>query len=185
MRITIEEKRFGDKLIFSAVVFDIRKGMRTALLGPSGRGKTTLLRIAAGLDDDFIGRVDDRPEMPGILFQEDRLSERVSVLSNLMAVTDDRQKALEALGKVGLEGEGGHYIPELSGGMRRRVAIARLLLLPSDSVFLDEPFQGLDGESKKIAASALLEYSQGKTMLFITHDEEDVSLLGAESVIRL
>ena len=105
MRITIEEKRFGDKLIFSSVVFDIRKGMRTALrtalLGPSGRGKTTLLRIAAGLDDDFIGRVDDRPEMPGILFQEDRLSERVSVLSNLMAVTDDRQKALEALGKVG------------------------------------------------------------------------------------
>ena len=98
MRITIEEKRFGDKLIFSSVVFDIRKGMRTALLGPSGRGKTTLLRIAAGLDDDFIGRVDDRPEMPGILFQEDRLSERVSVLSNLMAVTDDRQKALEALG---------------------------------------------------------------------------------------
>ena len=76
-------------------------------------------------------------------------------------------------------------IPELSGGMRRRVAIARLLLLPSDSVFLDEPFQGLDGESKKIAASALLEYSQGKTMLFITHDEEDVSLLGAERVIRL
>ena len=175
-------KRFGVHTLFRGL--ELRVEGPAVLWAPSGWGKTTLLRILMGLERPDAGSVTGVGRVAAV-FQEDRLSERVSVLSNLMAVTDDRQKALEALEKVGLEGEGGHYIPELSGGMRRRVAIARLLLLPSDSVFLDEPFQGLDGESKKIAASALLEYSQGKTMLFITHDEEDVSLLGAESVIRL
>ena len=185
MRILINEKRFGDKIIFRDSLFTIEEGKRTALLGPSGRGKTTLMRIACGLDKDFSGSAEPLPKRPGILFQEDRLSERITVLSNLMAVTDSREAALDALEKVGLKGEEGHYIHELSGGMKRRCAIARLLLFPSDSVFLDEPFQGLDEESKALSASALLSYASSKTLLFITHDEDDIGLLKADAVIRL
>ena len=97
MRAFIEEKRFGSKLLFSNSCFDVPALSRTAILGPSGCGKTTLMRILSGLDHDFAGRIDDGPVNPIVLFQEDRLSERISVLSNLLAVTDDKEKAREIL----------------------------------------------------------------------------------------
>lgn len=185
MKAVINNKAFGDKTIFNNRVFHIPDGMTTAILGPSGRGKTTLLRILSGLDKDYDGCIEGSPEAPAILFQEDRLLERLTVLSNLMAVTNDRNKALEALKSIGLSGEEGHYIHELSGGMRRRVAISRLLLFPGDAVFLDEPFRGLDDESAAVCASVIKQYAEGKTLLFITHNEHDLELLSPDKTIAL
>ena len=185
MRIAIKEKRFGDKLIFSDVSFDFPCHKRTAILAPSGKGKTTLMRMLSGLDDDFTGTIDDPPELPVVLFQEDRLSEGISALSNLIAVTDDREGALLMLKEVGLEGEEHTLTSSLSGGMKRRLAIARVLLLDSDALFLDEPFSGLDGGTKKTISSLILRKAQDKTIIFITHSEEELELLAADCIVRL
>ena len=185
MKAVINNKAFGDKTIFNNCVFHIPDGMTTAVLGPSGKGKTTLLRILSGLDKDYDGCIEGLPEAPAILFQEDRLLERLTVLSNLMAVTNDRNKALEALKNIGLSGEEGHYIHELSGGMRRKLAIARFMLLDGDALFLDEPFRALDYVSRRGAARRLSSFRAGRTMVFISHDEEDISLLGADFTICL
>ena len=74
---------------------------------------------------------------------------------------------------------------ELSGGMRRKLAIARFLLLDGDVLFLDEPFRALDDESRRNAAAVLRDFRQGRTMVFITHDDEDVSLLEADFTLSL
>ena len=185
MKAVIIEKRFGDKLIFSNKTFQIPDNSATAILGPSGCGKTTLMRILSGLDDDFAGTVHPRPQHPVVLFQEDRLSERISVLSNLLAVTDDRKKAEYMLSRLSLEGEERSHIHELSGGMKRRVAIARSLLLDFDVLFLDEPFRGLDDAMKSESARLIMETAKGKIIVLITHDEEDLKLLGTEHIIKL
>ena len=185
MRVFIEEKKFGDKIIFQNASFEIPELSRTAVLGPSGCGKTTLMRILSGLDKDYLGKIESPPANPVILFQEDRLSERISVMSNLIAVTDDRNKALSTLASLSLGGEEKSHIHELSGGMRRRVAIARLLLVDSDYVFLDEPFRGLDDSTRRQVSSLILEYAKGRTLVFITHDEEELSVLSSDNVIRL
>ena len=185
MKVYIKEKRFGDKVIFNDSQFSVPAGSRTAILGPSGVGKTTLMRIMAGLDNDFSGSIEDGPSFPVVLFQEDRLSERISVLSNLLAVTKDREKAEHVLSELALSGEEKQHIHELSGGMRRRVAIARMLLLDADCIFLDEPFRALDDVSRRGAARRLSSFRAGRTMVFISHDEEDISLLGADFTICL
>lgn len=185
MRIDIAEKRFGSKIIFRDRSFEFQDGQRTAILAESGKGKTTLMRLLSGLDHDFRGTIDGQPQRPLVLFQEDRLSEGISVLSNLMAVTDDRDDAYNVLADVGLGGEEHVITRSLSGGMKRRLAIARILLLDFDVLFLDEPFRGLDAENKAKIASLLLERSKGHTVVFITHEEEDISLLKADAMLRL
>ena len=185
MKVFIEEKRFDSKIIFKDASFSIPKLSHTAVVGPSGCGKTTLMRILSGLDCDFKGTIEDKAEFPLILFQEDRLQERISVLSNLMAVTDDRSKALEMLSLLSLRGEEKSIVHTLSGGMKRRVAIARVLLLDSDYLFLDEPFRALDSKLRTVASKLILEYAKGRTLVFVTHDEGDLTLLEADSVIKL
>ncbi len=185
MIVRIDEKRFGDKLIFKDRTFEVPVHSRTAILGPSGCGKTTLMRIMAGLDRDYEGTIIDAPRLPLVLFQEDRLSERISVLSNLLAVGASPEDANAMLGSLSLAGEESSSIHELSGGMRRRVAIARVLLLDSDYLFLDEPFRGLDYDMRSQAASLLLDYARNRTLVFITHDEEELPLLEADRIIRI
>ena len=102
-----------------------------------------------------------------------------------MAVTDDKQKALAILASLSLAGEERSHIKELSGGMRRRVAIARMLLLDADIVFLDEPFRGLDDTTRRDVAKLILSYAEGKTLVFITHDEAELSLLASDNIIRI
>lgn len=160
-------------------------GNRTyCLMAPSGAGKTTLFRILLGLEQPDSGEICGLSGLRrAAVFQEDRLLEGFTALENIRFVTGRRytnpflEKEIrrllpeEALGKP---------VCEFSGGMRRRTAILRALLAPSDLILMDEPFTGLDRETKLLAAELIKEYAKGKLLLFSTHQEEDATLLGAE-----
>lgn len=185
MRAFIKEKRFGSKLVLHDVSVTMETGRRIAITGPSGAGKTTLLRILSGLDRDYEGRVDEPFSLPAVLFQEDRLIEPLTVSANLRAVSDDDGAIGRALAATGLASEGRSIVSALSGGMKRRLAISRLLLLDKDAVYLDEPFRALDEGNRRRAASSILSWAGEAPIVFVTHDEEDMELLHADVVISL
>ncbi len=178
MKIAIKEKRFGGKIIFSDFSLDIPDGASVFLRGESGRGKTTLLRMIASLDRDYDGVIETGRAV--MLFQEDRLIENMGVLSNLLLVTDKKDEALRLLERAGLGGEEKSILSSLSGGMKRRVSILRLLLLESDVYLFDEPFNGLDAETKRVVADLIKEKTKGKTIVVVSHSEEDGVLLGCD-----
>ena len=185
MKIDIERKCFDGKEIFSSQSFSFPDGKVSVILGPSGCGKTTLLRMLASLETDYLGRSEGLPHHAVMLFQEDRLVENISVLSNLKAVTDDEARCYALLDNAGLANTEKETVRTLSGGMKRRVALIRALLVDGDALFLDEPFTGLDDETKKTMARMIEERTTGKTVIAVSHAEEDIALLGADAVIRL
>ena len=184
MKLDIVRKAFDGKTVLSDLSLDFPEGRTTLLMAPSGWGKTTLLRIASGLDRDFEGKVETGGKNV-VLFQEDRLVEGISALSNLLALGKGKEECLASLSILGLEGQERKKVSELSGGMKRRVAIARVLLMDGDRFFLDEPFTGLDGETKEAVASVLKKKLKGKTVVVVSHSEEDGPLMDSDDIIYL
>ena len=184
MKLEIVRKAFDGKTVLSDLSLDFPEGRTTLLMAPSGWGKTTLLRIASGLDRDFEGKVETGGKNV-VLFQEDRLVEGISALSNLLALGKGKEECLASLSILGLEGQERKKVSELSGGMKRRVAIARVLLMDGDRFFLDEPFTGLDGETKEAVASVLKKKLKGKTVVVVSHSEEDGPLMDSDDIIYL
>ena len=140
---------FGDKKVLDGFTLEIPDSGITALSGPSGCGKTTLLRVLAGLQKPDGGAVTGiDPQQTVLLFQENRLLPWRSVREQITAVLP-RQRRGEAerfLALAELEGEGDSRVEELSGGMQRRLALARALALGGAWLLLDEPFAGVDPE---------------------------------------
>ena len=155
------------------------------LFGPSGCGKTTILRLLSGLLAPDGGQViRDRRLRCSFLFQEDRLLPWASALKNLTAVGIAPSAAREALAQVGLAAEEAALPDSLSGGMRRRLAIARAAAYGGDYFFLDEPLRGLDEATALRALDCLRGAMRGKGALLITHNPEEARLL-ADEVIEL
>lgn len=155
----------------------------TCILGPSGCGKTTLLRVASGLEKPDAGTVSHAPQKASFVFQEDRLLQWYNILENLTVCSISRQRAEEALAAVGLE-QDIHQRPEsLSGGMKRRVVIARALAFSGDYFFLDEPCRGLDRGTKENVLSYIKAALKGKGALLITHDIEEAAALADKILI--
>ena len=154
----------------------------TALMGASGIGKTTVLRIVSGLEKADKGEVN--APVCAFVFQEDRLSSDLSAIGNarLGARNVTAADAAGMLSLLGLEGHTDKPVRELSGGMRRRVAIARALLSDAPLLLLDEPFKGLDEETRERVAHVIKVYTKGKTILLVTHDEKEAALLSAKVV---
>ena len=113
-----------------------------------------------------------------MVFQEDRLCEEYSALKNVEMITGDRNRAREHLLCLLEEGDITRPCKELSGGMKRRVAIARAFASQSDILLLDEPFTGLDEGTKDEVIKFLKEYRQDRFLLISTHQKEDVEKLG-------
>lgn len=153
------------------------------ILGPSGAGKTTLLRLMAGLEQPDSGTVTVSAPV-SMVFQEDRLLAHDTVLENA-ALAADPQRAKELLVRLGLEEWLFRRPAALSGGMRRRVAILRALLAEYDLLFLDEPFKGLDQETKEIVMADTRRRCAGRTVLFVTHDPAELEALGAVQRLEL
>lgn len=169
-------KAFGDKQVLKDLSFSIPEGEVTAVMGPSGCGKTTLLRILLGLETADSGTVTGRESRRvSAVFQEDRLLLRLTAAGNLrfVAETEAQRREIPALlMEMGLTQETGPAA-EFSGGMKRRLAIARALLAEYDLLVLDEPFRGLDRETKARVMAAVRRRSAGKTVLLVTHDEAE------------
>ena len=179
-------KRYGAQTVLENLTLEIGAGV-TCLMAPSGRGKTTLLRILLGLEKADSGRLTGLPRRWGVLFQENRLLEGLTAMENLRFAIGpalDETAASTMLARLGLGGEGEKAVGDYSGGMKRRLALARALLAPSEALALDEPFTGLDEENRAACIAAIREAAQTKPVLLITHDSDDIAALGA-CVIRL
>jgi sulfonate transport system ATP-binding protein len=155
-----------------------------SIIGPSGVGKSTLLRLAAGLELPSSGRIELRSKSPRpdvrMMFQEDRVLPWRSVLRNVTLGLKRRERdARDILGAVGLEGRESEFPVVLSGGQRQRVALARALIHEPDVLLLDEPFGALDAITR--AAMQLLLESllalRPRTVILVTHDVEEALLL--------
>ena len=161
--------------------FEVCRGEFLSLLGPSGCGKTTLLRIISGLTEKDSGTITGVPERISYVFQEDRLCEDFSCVSNIMAVTGRHLKKEEIrnhLKEIGLEESMDKSVKELSGGMKRRVAIARAVCYESELLILDEPFKGLDFSLKQTVMDYIKKYSSGRTVICVTHDLQEAEYMG-------
>jgi len=183
---------FGEKQVLRSFSCRIESGKHYALFGPSGCGKTTLLRVIAGLQKPDSGDVIYTPDTAmAFCFQEDRLLPWYTVQKNIVLalpreIQKDKENAARIaqswLERVGLKGEGEAYPSELSGGMKRRAALARALALDAPVMLMDEPFRALDEASHSEMLSLVRSLSQGKTLILVTHDIRDTE--GME-VIRL
>ena len=185
MRIEHLYKRFGGKAVLEDITLTVPDGAAVCLMAPSGRGKTTLLRCITGLEKPDGGRIADVPERVGYVFQEDRLCGALDPVENVRLVTGRAMSVrdIEAhLTELGLGGCLRQPAAELSGGQRRRVAIARAVCYGGGLLLLDEPFKGLDDEARSRAARYILRRRNGAAVLCVTHDREDAAALGAEVV---
>lgn len=166
-------KAYDGKPVLREFSLTMENGEHLCLMGPSGCGKTTLLRLLMGLERPDGGSIAglDGLRMSAV-FQEDRLLEQLTAAENVRFVCGSLPGETERLLlRLGLEKESlSRPVREFSGGMKRRVAIARALLADFDVLFLDEPYKGLDAETKKAVQGAVGEYTRNKTVVLVTHD---------------
>lgn len=174
---------YGEKTVFSGLSLAFSSPGQYAVLGPSGRGKTTLLRLIAGLEQPLSGTV-RIPEKARIAFcfQEDRLLPWKTVLENVSLVCSDPEAARRWIEKVGLSGEENSYPAALSGGMKRRAALARALAYDADVLLMDEPFRALDEQTHAQMLALVRQAAKDKLLILVTHDEADAQGM---QIIRL
>lgn len=153
----------------------------TCLTGPSGCGKTTVLRLLAGLETPTSGTIENVPDRVSMMFQEDRLLPWMTVEENVRLVRDTAD-AETWLQKVGLGDVAGELPDALSGGMQRRVALARALAAPSDLLLLDEPFTGLDRAWVETLSALIRDVAERKPVIVVTHNAEEIALLAAATI---
>ena len=185
-------KGFGEKQVLNGVDFFFPYGKTSVIQGKSGCGKTTLLRIIAGLEDLDSGSINgvDKSRV-AVLFQDDRLLPWLTAQKNVEAVIRDKARkglATEILTELGL-GDAKDlcsYPAELSGGMSRRVAIARALaylaVSEGEILILDEALRGLDEENVANTVSVIKKYSAKKTVISVTHE---LSALETDAAVKL
>ena len=184
MNITNLTFSYGGKPIFQALTLALPDEGITALSGPSGCGKTTLLRLISGLETPQSGSIDaPPPEQIALLFQEDRLIPRLSARQQIELVRPRGKGADAWLAAVGLADEANAAPESLSGGMRRRLSLARCLAYGQDKrlLLLDEPFTGVDAE--RIRALAELIRSMKIPTIFTAHDAESLGM--ADTIISI
>lgn len=198
------EKSYDRGVLFN-VSKTLEAGRTYCLMAPSGAGKTTLLHILAGIVGADAGKIwvewaDGKKQSAALqngikrkalgsrgarlhvsmVFQEDRLCMQESALKNVELVCADRKRAVLCLKEL-LSEEALHKpVSSLSGGMRRRVCLARALAAEGDVLFLDEPFAGLDEANREKAAEIIRRYGRDRLLVMATHDEEDAGRLHGE-----
>lgn len=174
---------YGSTVVFRNFSFSVPAQPPVLLLAPSGFGKTTLLRLLCGLETPSAGKI-TVPAPLSVVFQEDRLIPTLTCRKNLALVLPQGQPVPEEpLAALEIADLLDRFPHQLSGGQKRRFAIARALLAPAEAFLMDEPFKGLDPELKARTAALICRVCRKKPLLVISHDQADAALLGAETVL--
>ncbi|MCL4116536.1 UNVERIFIED_CONTAM: hypothetical protein GTU68_016070 [Idotea baltica] len=187
---------FSGAPLFDDITLEITGGECTCLLGPSGVGKTTVLRIIAGLDSavNFHGTINTSDDQPlqnrtAYMAQSDLLFPWLSLLDNvcigatLRGDTIDKPRALKMISRVGLAGHEGKKPSQLSGGQRQRGALARTLMEDRPVILLDEPFSALDAKTRADMQELAAELLVDRTVLLVTHDPAEAARLSHNAVV--
>jgi len=192
-------KEIDGKSVLEGISFNLQEGDFTCLTGPSGCGKTTLLRLAAGLTQPSGGRIclngsrtGTKPDS-GYVFQEGALfpwltaAQNVAFGLNLRGVPPEetKQRVQDALEMVELKGFENYYPKELSGGMRMRAALARVLVYQPKLILMDEPFAALDSRTRNKLQSDMVDLWQRlrPTILMVTHNIDEAVYLGNKIIV--
>lgn len=193
IKVNSVSKVYGNQMVLDNISINFDKQVKTALVAPSGFGKTTLLRLIANLESCTSGEIIiNKEDRISYLFQEDRLVPWLNIYDNLALILADKlpkeesQKRIEKILNIMELWKDKNKLPgQLSGGMRHRVAIARAFIFPADILLLDEPFKGLDLPLiDRIIDGAWVRTTKDKTVIFSTHIPEISSKL-SDKIINL
>ena len=188
MAITLNHisKTYHGKKVLDDINLEFSENKFTCIMGPSGDGKTTLLHILMGLVKPDAGTIDGvRGKQIATVFQEDRLCEEFDAITNIEMVLGKQKNSVDIqkeLKKVELMDYENKPVAQLSGGMKRRVAILRACLKEADIYIMDEPLKGFDEELKIKVISYIKEKLKGKTVIIVTHERSEVEILEAELI---
>lgn len=183
-------KRFGKKNLFEGLSLSFSETGIFAVVGESGIGKTTLLRMIAGLDNDYLGVISGGGiGRVSVAFQEYRLFKQLSALDNLIyAISDIKNEAVsekckKMLLSLGFNENDLYLLPdELSGGMKQRVSLARAFLFDAPILLLDEPTKELDPSNADTVRKIIKEQSLTRLVILVSHNGEDIDKLGATKI---
>ncbi len=194
LRVVDLHKNFGDREVLHGISFNVKKGDTIVFIGPSGTGKSTLLRCINQLtepdrghvyidDDEVTGcghRISEYRQRIGMVFQNFNLFDHLTAVQNVeiapikvrkMKPAEARKKAMEELRRVGMQDWADHYPSELSGGQAQRVSIARSLAMDPEVILFDEPTSALDPELTREVLEVMKDLAKsGMTMLVVTHE---------------
>lgn len=185
MRLELTGKSFAENVILGPLSLSLARGQRVALLGPSGIGKSTLLRIIAGLDTKFAGQR-EVPERLAMVFQEPTLLPWRSAEANVTLPTGaSRELAVRLMDQVGLADREAAYPRQLSLGQQRRLSLARAFAARPDILLMDEPFASLDADTagRMLDLTAELLDDSGAGLILVTHDPSEAERLGARPLV--
>ena len=173
-------KSYGETVVFRDFSARLPLGETSVITGVSGSGKTTLLRLILGLEMPDEGAITGVPARRAAVFQEDRLCPQLTALENVLLIAGRKREreARDTLARLGLGKSLAVPAAELSGGMRRRCALARALCAKFDLLALDEPFKGLDEANRRAAMDAVHALPCDKTVLLVTHDAAEAEFFG-------
>ena len=202
LSVDIKNKHYTDNknTVLAQVDFSVKRGEFIAIIGPSGCGKTTLLNMISGIEKCDGQHIDfhnsnapkpnetKKPVRLGYIFQQPRLMPWLTVRENIELVlhVDQYGQVNDLLTQVGLSGKGEYFPRQLSGGMQRRVSIARAFAINPQLLLLDEPFNSLDAPTANRLRQLLMNLCQqhGTTVVFVTHDLQEAIYL-ADRIIFL
>ena len=181
--------KYGKKTVLDGFSYSFPEGKRSVIMGQSGCGKTSLLRLAAGLSPqkNYTGTLNTGGARISYQFQEPRLFPGLTVAENILLPIESKEHSLrgaalqnkvkELLLELGLEDIRDTYPDSLSGGMAQRVSLARALMFEGDILLLDEPFRGLDGDTRETVIDTVKRHTEGTTLILVTHDALETEAL--------